>query len=76
MAVQRLGHVALRVEAIGPFAATAFYQALGLQVTWESRRLDYPPIPGSGDGVALLRQTYTAAGPIFAFTSQTALRSG
>ncbi|MCT0201351.1 VOC family protein [Synechococcus sp. CS-602] len=65
MAVQRLGHVALRVEDMP--RATAFYQALGLQVTWEADDWTYLQSPESGDGVALLAKTYTAAGPHFAF---------
>jgi len=65
MAVQRLGHVALRVQDMD--RAKSFYQALGLRVTWEADDWTYLQSPHSGDGVALLSPTYTVAGPHFAF---------
>ena len=65
MAVQRLGHVALRVQDMD--RAKAFYQALGLRVTWEADDWSYLQSPESGDGVALLSPSYTVAGPHFAF---------
>jgi catechol 2,3-dioxygenase-like lactoylglutathione lyase family enzyme len=65
MAVQRLGHVALRVQDMD--RAKAFYQALGLRVTWEAEDWSYLQSPHSGDGVALLSPAYTVAGPHFAF---------
>ncbi len=65
MAVQRLGHVALRVQDMN--RAKAFYQALGLRLTWEAEDWSYLQSPHSGDGVALLSPAYTVAGPHFAF---------
>jgi catechol 2,3-dioxygenase-like lactoylglutathione lyase family enzyme len=65
MAVQRLGHVALRVQDMD--RAKAFYQVLGLRITWEADDWSYLQSPHSGDGVALLSPTYTVAGPHFAF---------
>jgi catechol 2,3-dioxygenase-like lactoylglutathione lyase family enzyme len=47
--------------------ARAFYQALGLQVTWQAEDWTYLQSPDTGDGVALLSPEYTAAGPHFAF---------
>jgi catechol 2,3-dioxygenase-like lactoylglutathione lyase family enzyme len=57
----RLGHVALRVEAIG--RAIAFYQQLGLRLTWQADDWAYLQWPDSGAGIALLGPGYTAAGP-------------
>ena len=57
----RLGHVALRVEDIE--RACAFYQGLGLQLTWRADDWAYLQWPGSGEGLALLSPGYTAAGP-------------
>ncbi|MCT0231667.1 VOC family protein [Synechococcus sp. CS-1324] len=65
MAVQRLGHVALRVQDMD--RAKAFYQALGLRITWEAEDWSYLQSPQSGDGLALLSPAYTVAGPHFAF---------
>jgi catechol 2,3-dioxygenase-like lactoylglutathione lyase family enzyme len=64
-AVQRLGHVALRVTDME--RAKAFYTALGLQLTWDADDWAYLQSPASGDGVALLSPEYRAAGPHFAF---------
>ncbi len=64
-AVQRLGHVALRVTDME--RAKAFYTALGLQLTWDASDWAYLQSPASGDGVALLSPDYRAAGPHFAF---------
>ena len=64
-AVHRLGHVALRVADME--RAKAFYQALGLQLTWDAADWAYLQSPITGDGVALLSPAYTAAGPHFAF---------
>ena len=64
-AVHRLGHVALRVTDME--RAKAFYQALGLQLTWDAADWAYLQSPLTGDGVALLSPDYTAAGPHFAF---------
>lgn len=63
--VHRLGHVALRVTDME--RAKAFYQALGLRLTWEASDWAYLQSPASGDGVALLSPEYKAAGPHFAF---------
>jgi catechol 2,3-dioxygenase-like lactoylglutathione lyase family enzyme len=64
-AVHRLGHVALRVADME--RAKAFYQALGLQLTWNAADWAYLQSPMTGDGVALLSPDYRAAGPHFAF---------
>jgi len=64
-AVHRLGHVALRVADME--RAKAFYQALGLQLTWDTADWAYLQSPMTGDGVALLSPDYRAAGPHFAF---------
>jgi catechol-2,3-dioxygenase len=64
-AMTRLGHVALRVQDME--RASAFYQALGLRVTWHAEDWTYLQSPETGDGVALLSPAYTAAGPHFAF---------
>ncbi|MDM7937939.1 MAG: VOC family protein [Cyanobium sp. CZS 48M] len=65
MAVQRLGHVAVRVQDMD--RAKAFYEALGLRVTWEADDWTYLQSPDSGDGIALLAPSYRQAGPHFAF---------
>ena len=65
MAVQRLGHVAVRVEDMA--RAKAFYEALGLRVTWDADDWAYLQSPESGDGIALLAPSYRQAGPHFAF---------
>ena len=64
-AVHRLGHVALRVQDMA--RAVAFYQALGLRLTWQAADWAYLQSPQTGDGVALLSPDYKAAGPHFAF---------
>ena len=64
-AVHRLGHVALRVADME--RAKAFYQALGLRLTWDAPDWVYLQSPVSGDGIALLSPEYRAAGPHFAF---------
>ena len=61
----RLGHVALRVQDMG--RAKAFYQSLGLRVTWDAHDWAYLQSPVGGDGIALLSPDYRAAGPHFAF---------
>ena len=68
-AVHRLGHVALRVTDME--RAKAFYQTLGLQLTWDAADWAYLQSPLTGDGVALLSPDYTAAGPHFAFHFET-----
>jgi len=57
----RLGHVALRVQEIG--RAIAFYEWLGLRLTWRADDWAYLQWPDSGAGIALLSPSYTAAGP-------------
>jgi catechol 2,3-dioxygenase-like lactoylglutathione lyase family enzyme len=61
----RLGHVALRVQDMA--RAKAFYQGLGLRLTWDADDWCYLQWPGSGEGIALLSPSYRAAGPHFAF---------
>jgi len=68
-AVHRLGHVALRVADME--RAKVFYQALGLQLTWNAPDWAYLQSPLTGDGVALLSSDYKAAGPHFAFHFET-----
>ena len=63
--MSRLGHVAVRVQDMD--RAKAFYQALGLRLTWDAEDWAYLQSPANGDGVALLSPAYTAAGPHFAF---------
>jgi catechol 2,3-dioxygenase-like lactoylglutathione lyase family enzyme len=65
MAKIRLGHVALRVHDMD--RAKAFYQSLGLRLTWDAADWAYLQSPLNGDGVALLSPEYKAAGPHFAF---------
>jgi catechol 2,3-dioxygenase-like lactoylglutathione lyase family enzyme len=65
MAMSRLGHVAVRVQDMA--RAKAFYQALGLRLTWDADDWAYLQSPANGDGIALLSPAYTAAGPHFAF---------
>ncbi len=65
MAKIRLGHVALRVHDMD--RAKAFYQSLGLRLTWDAADWAYLQSPLNGDGVALLGPEYRAAGPHFAF---------
>ena len=63
--MSRLGHVAVRVQDMD--RAKAFYQGLGLRLTWDAEDWAYLQSPTNGDGVALLSPAYTAAGPHFAF---------
>ena len=48
-AVHRLGHVALRVHEMA--RAVAFYQALGLRLTWEAADWAYLQSPLTGDEI-------------------------
>ncbi len=57
----RLGHVALRVQDLE--RAAAFYQGLGLRLTWQADDWAYLQWPAGGEGLALLSPSYTAAGP-------------
>ena len=61
----RLGHVALRVKDMD--RAKMFYESLGLQITWDADDWAYLQSPITGDGIALLSPSYTAAGAHFAF---------
>jgi catechol 2,3-dioxygenase-like lactoylglutathione lyase family enzyme len=63
--VTRLGHVAVRVQDMA--RAKAFYQSLGLRLTWDADDWAYLQSPATGDGIALLSPSYTAAGPHFSF---------
>ena len=65
MVTSRLGHVAVRVQDME--RAKAFYQSLGLRLTWDAEDWAYLQSPANGDGIALLSPAYTAAGPHFAF---------
>jgi catechol 2,3-dioxygenase-like lactoylglutathione lyase family enzyme len=66
--LHRLGHLALRVEDME--RAIAFYGALGLRLTWQADDWAYMQWPRSGEGLALLSSSYTAAGPHFALHFQ------
>jgi catechol 2,3-dioxygenase-like lactoylglutathione lyase family enzyme len=65
MAAERLGHVAIRVRDMA--RAKAFYESLGLRLTWDAEDWAYLQSPVTGDGIALLSPDYRAAGPHFAF---------
>ena len=64
-AVQRLGHVAIRVQDLS--RAIAFYCDLGMRLVWNADDWCYLEAGESRDGLALLGPTYKAAGPHFAF---------
>jgi len=63
--VTRLGHVAVRVKDMA--RAKTFYESLGLRLTWDADDWAYLQSPITGDGIALLSPSYTAAGAHFAF---------
>jgi catechol 2,3-dioxygenase-like lactoylglutathione lyase family enzyme len=63
--VTRLGHVAVRVKDMA--RAKTFYESLGLRLTWDAEDWAYLQSPITGDGIALLSPSYTAAGAHFAF---------
>jgi catechol 2,3-dioxygenase-like lactoylglutathione lyase family enzyme len=63
--LHRLGHVAVRVQDMA--RAKAFYQSLGLRLTWDAPDWAYLQWPDTGEGIALLSPGYTAAGAHFAF---------
>jgi len=63
--VQRLGHVAIRVEDIE--RAKDFYIALGMNLVWQDIDWCYLEAGSSRDGLALLGPGYKSAGPHFAF---------
>ena len=64
-AVQRLGHVAIRVQDMS--RAIAFYCDLGMRLVWKADDWCYLEAGDSRDGLALLGPSYKAAGPHFAF---------
>lgn len=63
MQVERLGHVAIRVEDME--RAKAFYLGLGCRLVWDAA--DWCYLMAGDDGLALLGPDYRAAGPHFAF---------
>lgn len=63
--VERLGHVAIRVEDMD--RAVAFYSRLGMEMVWKADDWCYLEATKSRDGLALLGPNYKAAGPHFAF---------
>ena len=63
--VQRIGHIALRVENL--HRAKSFYLKLGMQLIWDDNDWCYLEAGQGKDGLALLGPSYKAAGPHFAF---------
>ena len=63
--VNRLGHVAIRVEDVE--RAKNFYMNLGMKLIWDDIDWCYLEAGESKDGLALLGPGYKAAGPHFAF---------
>ncbi len=63
--VQRLGHIAIRVQDID--RAKSFYINLGMKLVWDANDWCYLEAGSSQDGLALLGPDYKAAGPHFAF---------
>ena len=63
--VQRIGHIALRVENLD--RAKSFYLKLGMQLIWDDKDWCYLEAGKGKDGLALLGPSYKAAGPHFAF---------
>ena len=63
--VQRIGHIALRVENLE--RAKSFYLNLGFKLIWNDIDWCYLEVGKSKDGLALLGPSYKAAGPHFAF---------
>tara|TARA_B100000965_G_scaffold30255_1_gene22518 strand:- start:1243 stop:1677 length:435 start_codon:yes stop_codon:yes gene_type:complete len=63
--VQRLGHVAIRVDDVD--RAKSFYMSLGMKLIWDDTDWCYLETVKSRDGLALLGPGYKAAGPHFAF---------
>ena len=63
--VQRIGHIALRVENLD--RAKSFYLNLGMQLIWDDKDWCYLEVGKGKDGLALLGPSYMAAGPHFAF---------
>ena len=63
--VQRIGHIALRVENLD--RAKSFYLTLGMKLIWDDKDWCYLEAGQGKDGLALLGPSYKAAGPHFAF---------
>ena len=63
--VQRLGHVAIRVDDVD--RAKSFYLGLGMKLVWDDPDWCYLETGENKDGLALLGPGYKAAGPHFAF---------
>ena len=63
--VQRIGHIALRVENLD--RAKSFYLNLGMKLVWDDKDWCYLEAGKGKDGLALLGPSYKAAGPHFAF---------
>ena len=66
--VDRLGHVAIRVQDVN--RAVAFYTGLGMRLVWEAQDWCYLETGPGRDGLALLGPGYKSAGPHFAFHFQ------
>ncbi|BEV36133.1 VOC family protein [Synechococcus sp. M16CYN] len=65
LSVDRLGHVAIRVEDVE--RAVTFYQGLGMRLVWKADDWCYLETEKGRYGLALLGPKYKAAGPHFAF---------
>ena len=63
--VQRLGHIAIRVENMD--RAKNFYVGLGMKLVWQDKDWCYLEAGSGRDGLALLGPNYQVAGPHFAF---------
>ena len=63
--VNRIGHIALRVENLE--RAKSFYIKLGMNLVWDDKDWSYLEAGIGKDGLALLGPSYKAAGPHFAF---------
>ena len=63
--VQRIGHIALRVENLD--RAKSFYLKLGMDLIWDDQDWCYLEAGKGKDGLALLGPSYKSAGPHFAF---------
>ena len=64
-AVERLGHVAIRVQDMA--RAKRFYRSIGMELVWDAKDWCYLETRPGGEGLALLGPDYKAAGPHFAF---------
>lgn len=63
MKLQRIGHIAIRVNDLD--RAVDFYQNLGMDVVWKDP--DWAYLKAGDDGLALLSPSYQHAGPHFGF---------